>query len=148
MSRPDPANPLEQLWARATADADTTERVAAAAERVEAGLSTGLTRWIGGAGYQGLLLRALDEVRIPHAWMNGLGCEAGRLNGLAAAADGQTPAAVSAGMLALIAALARVLGRITGDDMATRLIEHAWAAGEPAAGGEATPATEKGTHDA
>ena len=148
MSGSDPANPLEQLWVRATADADTAERVASAAEHVEAGLRTGLTRWIGREGYQGLLLRALDEVRVRHPWMNGLRCEPGRLNGLAAAAEGQTAAAVSAGMLALIAALARVLGRITGDEMATRLMEHSWAAGQPEAGGRATPATEKGTHDA
>ena len=103
----DPASEaLDQLWARTTAGADTSERVAAAAERVGAGLCTGLTRWIGSEGYQGLLLRALGEVRTAHPWMDGLRCEAGRLNGLAAAAAGQPASAVSAGMLALIMALA------------------------------------------
>src|SRR5690606_10265340 len=117
--------------------ADTSERVAAGAERVGAGLCNGLTRWIGSEGYQGLLLRALGEVRTAHPWMAALRCESGRLNGLAAATEGQTPAAVSAGMLALITALARILGRITGEEMAIRLIEHAWAASDPDTGNEA-----------
>lgn len=145
----DPANEaLEQLWARATADADTSERVAAAAERVGAGLCTGLSRWIGREGYQGLLLRALDEVRAGHPWMAGLQCEAGRVIGLAASAAGQPAAAVRTGVLALITALARVLGRITGEEMAIRLIEQAWAATRPEAARDGAPAIEKGRHDA
>lgn len=138
---------LERLWAQAMAEADTSERVAAAAERVGAGLSTGLTRWIGSEGYQGLLLRALDEVRPDHPWMTGLRCEGGRLNGLAAATRGQPAAAVRAGMLALIVALARVLGRITGEEMAVRLMEQAWPVSEPEAARGGAPAIEKGTHD-
>ena len=139
---------LERLWARSTADADTSERVAVAAERVGAGLGTGLTRWIGSEGYQGLLLRALGEVRAEHPWMAGLRCEGGRLNGLAAATRGQSAAAVRAGMLALIVALAQVLGRITGEEMAIRLMEQAWAMSEPDTARDAAPAPEKGTHDA
>jgi hypothetical protein len=138
---------LERLWAQATADADTSARVAGAAERVGAGLCTGLTRWIGSEGYQGLLLRALDEVRAEHPWMAHLRCEEGRLNGLAAATSGQPPAAVRAGMLALLVALARVLGRITGEEMAIRLMEQAWAMSEPEAVREEAPTIEKGTHD-
>ena len=139
---------LEGLWARATADADSAERVAAAADRASAALCTGLTRWIGRDGYHGLLLRAVDEVRPGHPWMARLRCEEGRLTGLTAATRGQAPAAIRAGMLALIVALARVLGRITGEEMAIRLMERAWAAGEPQAAREEAPATEKGTHDA
>src|SRR5690606_41405416 len=63
---------LERLWARSMAGADTSERVAAGAERVGAGLCNGLTRWIGSEGYQGLLLRALGEVRTAHPWMAAL----------------------------------------------------------------------------
>jgi hypothetical protein len=139
---------IERLWARATADADTSERVAIAAERVGAGLCTGLTRWIGSEGYQGLLLRALAEVRAEHPWMARLRCEGGRLNGLAAATGGQPPAVVRAGMLALFVALARVLGRITGEEMAIRLMEQAWAMSESEAGRDKAPVIEKGTHDA
>jgi hypothetical protein len=121
--------------------------VAVAAERVGAALCTGLTRWIGSEGYHGLLLRALDEVRAGHPWMARLRCEGGRLNGLAAATGGQSAAAVRAGMLALIIALAGVLGRITGEEMAIRLMEQAWAMGEPEAAREGAPAPEKGIHD-
>lgn len=139
---------LERLWAQATADAHTPARIAAAAERMETGLCTGLTRWIGRDGYQGLLLRALHEVQARHPWMAGLRCDNGRLAGFAAASGGQPVAAVSAGMLALIVALAGVLGRITGDEMAVRLMAQAWATAEPAPAREEAPAAEKGTHDA
>ena len=127
---------LERLWARATANADTAEQLAVAAVRVGSGLGTGLTRWIGREGYQGLLIRALDEVRAGHPWMAGLRAEEGRLTGLTAATDGQPAGDVRAGTLALIVALAQVLGRITGEAMAIRLMEQSWAANE------------KGTQDA
>lgn len=139
---------LEGLWSRETADADTAERVAAAADRAGAALCTGLTRWIGRDGYHGLLLRALEEVRPGHPWMVRLRCEEGRLTGLTAATSGQPAAAIRAGMLALIVALARVLGRITGEEMAIRLMERAWATGDPQAAREKAPANAKGTHDA
>ena len=128
LSRP-ALDALERLWARETSSAHSSERVAVAAERVGADLCTGLSRWIGRDGYQGLLLRALDEVRAEHPWMAGLRCEEGRLNGLAAATVGQSGESVGAGMLALIVALAQVLGRITGEAMAIRLMEQAWEKG-------------------
>lgn len=137
-----------RLWAESAAGADTTETMVAAAERVCAALATGLVRWIGRDGYHSLLLRALEQVLPAHRWLANLRCEEGRVHGLAAGAPGHTAADVADGMLALIAMVVHVLGRITGEEMAIRLVEQAWTANAPA-----TPIAEatgvestKGTH--
>src|SRR5881394_3592849 len=94
-----------RLWADAAAGADTTRAMAAAAERVCAGLRTGLVRWIGREGYRVLLQRALEQVRPAHPWLESVDCARERLQGVAASIPENDAADVANGMVALIASL-------------------------------------------
>ena len=123
-----------RLWAHEGLDAGAPEEMAAAAEQGCARLRAGLTRWIGSDGYRALVDRALEEAREGHPALAGLQCQAGDVQGVAAAVGVHGAAEVREGILALVALLIDLLSRLIGEEMAMRLVEQAWAgSGRPAA---------------
>lgn len=137
-----------RIWAESADGADTTEKTLATAERVWADLAAGLARWIGRVGYHSLVHRALEHARPAHPCLADLRLEEGRMRGLTTAASGHAAADVASGMIALIAMVVHVLGRITGEDMAIRLVEQASRANTVATPDPGPPGVEatKGTH--
>jgi hypothetical protein len=131
----------QRLWARAAGDSSAPEDVAAAAERICTQLRAGLGRWIGAQGYRVLLERALSQTRAEHPALGGLACLAEYELVTAAAEPAQGPGDVAAGLVALVAALVDLLGRIIGDEMAVRLVEQI---GTPSPRGVVSTETEGG----
>ncbi len=127
-----------QFWAHDGLEAGAPEEMAAAAERGCARLRAVLTRWIGSEGYRALVDRALEQARAEHPVLAGLQCQAGDLQGVAAAVGVHSAAEVREGILALVALLIDLLSRLIGEEMATRLMEQAWA-------GSARPAASAAT---
>jgi len=111
-----------RLWSRGTAGA-TPEAVAANAERVCVQLGAGLARWIGPGGYRALLHRALERERGEHPVLRTFSCHGGEDQMIAAAARDHGPDEVAAGMVAVVATMIDLLGRIVGEEMAVRLVE-------------------------
>ena len=123
-----------QFWAHDGLDVGTPEEMAAAAEQGCARLRAVLTRWVGSEGYRALVDRALAQARAEHPAVTGLQCQGGDMVGVAAAVGAHSAAEVREGILALVARLIDLLSRLIGEDMATRLVEQAWAGGaRPAA---------------
>jgi hypothetical protein len=110
------------LWARAAGDTSSPEEVAAAAERTCTQLREGLGRWVGTMGYRALLDRALAMARAEHPALRSLSC-GGSEPVTTADVRSEGAAEVAAGMVALVAALVELLGRIIGEEMAVRLVE-------------------------
>jgi hypothetical protein len=126
-----------QLWVHEGLDAAAPQEMAAAAEQGCARLRAGLTRWIGSDGYGSLVDRALQQARAGHPSLAGLQCQAGDVQGVAAVVGVHGAAEVREGIVELVALLIDLLGRLIGEDMATRLVEQAWAGGaRPAASSE------------
>jgi hypothetical protein len=111
------------LWARAAGNASTPIEVAEAAERVCIQLRAGLGRWVGATGYRALLDRALVRARAEHPAVGGLSCHGGEESTIASAVEERGAAEVEAGMVAVVAELTDLLGRIIGEEMALRLVE-------------------------
>jgi hypothetical protein len=112
------------LWSRAASgDIDSAEEVAAVTERTCIQLRAGLGRWIGAMGYRALLDRALALARVEHPALAGLSCHGGDEEAIAAAVRTHGASDVAAGMVALVAGLVELLGRIIGEEMADRLVE-------------------------
>jgi hypothetical protein len=118
-----------RLWARAADDISAPEEVAAAAERMCTQLRTGLGRWVGTMGYRALFDRALMLAQAEHPALRSLACGADEpVTTADVRAEGTDE--VAAGVVALVAALTEVLGRIIGEEMAVRLVEQAGIDGE------------------
>jgi hypothetical protein len=113
------------LWGRDAEDASAPEEATAAAARVCAQLRAGLARWVGSEGYRALLTRALDRVRMEHPALNNLSCEGGNEQEIAAAVRAHGAAKVAAGIMALVATVIDLLGRIVGEEMAAELVKQA-----------------------
>lgn len=87
-------------------------------------LRLGLGRWIGVEGYRALFDRAIAASQGKHPALIGLNPLGGEKEaGVAAAVDQHGATAVAAGLVALIAALVDLLGRIIGEAMAIQLVE-------------------------
>jgi hypothetical protein len=111
--------------------------MAAVAEQGCARLRAVLTRWIGSEGYRALVDRALAQTRAEHPAIEGLQLEGEDVEGFAVAIGVHSAAEVREGILALVARLIDLLSRLIGEDMATRLVEQAWAGdARPAASSE------------
>lgn len=130
-----------RLWARAVGDTAAPGDVAAAAERTCTQLRTELGRWIGADGYRALVDRALGLARAEHPALGDLPCLGGNQPATTAVVRAHGAGAVAAGLVALVAALIELLGRIIGDEMALRLVEqigvpslHGVVSTEPAGG--------------
>jgi hypothetical protein len=122
-----------QFWAHEGLHADTPEEMAADAEQGCARLRAVLTRWIGADGYRALINRALELARATHPAIAGLQCQAGNVEGVAAAVGGHSAAEVREGILKLVALLVDLLSRLIGEEMAVRLVEQAGAGSAPPA---------------
>ena len=118
-----------QFWAHDGLTAGAPEEMAEAAEQGCARLRGVLTRWIGSEGYRVLVDRALAEARAEHPAIADLQCTGGDVEGVGAAVGVHGGAEVREGILALVARLIDLLSRLIGEDMATRLVEQAWAGG-------------------
>jgi hypothetical protein len=107
----------------AAGDTTEPEDVAAAAARLCAQLSAGLGRWIGSEGYRALLDRALALARAEHPALGSLSYDRGEQPVTPADVRAHGPSKVAAGMVALVATLIELLGRMVGEEMAVRLVE-------------------------
>ncbi|MGZ8399424.1 MAG: hypothetical protein ACXWWN_10325 [Gemmatimonadales bacterium] len=126
-----------QFWAHNGLEAGAPREMAATAEQGCARLRAVLTRWIGSEGYRALVDRALDQARAEHPVLEGLQCHGAGVEGFAAAVGVHSAAEVREGIMALVARLIDLLSRLIGEEMATRLVEQAWAgAARPAASTE------------
>lgn len=126
-----------QFWAHDGLEAAAPREMAAAAEQGCARLRAVLTRWIGSEGYRALVDRALAQTRAEHPAIEGLQLEGEDVEGFAVAIGVHSAAEVREGILALVARLIDLLSRLIGEDMATRLVEQAWAGdARPAASSE------------
>jgi hypothetical protein len=124
MTNPAPAvEAARRLWSRDGADADAPEDVSAAADRICLSLRTGLGRWIGDEGYRALLRRAIEQERAMHPVIAELPWHDGKPGQSSAAVRAHGAAAVTDGVLALIAALIGFLARVVGQNMAVQLVE-------------------------
>jgi hypothetical protein len=110
-------------WACAAGDTGTVEGVAATAGRTCTQLQAGLARWVGTEGYRALLHRALLLARAEHPALGSLSCHGEDEPVNTAAVRAHSAAEVATGMVALVAALVELLGRILGEEMAVRLVE-------------------------
>lgn len=112
------------LWSRVAGNVSESREVAEAAERMCTQLRLGLGRWIGVMGYRALLDRALGLARAENPALGGLSCHGGEEEAeVAAAVRAHGAAEVAAGMMAVVAVLIDLLGRIIGEEMAVRLVE-------------------------
>jgi len=111
------------LWQRAVGDSTTPDDVAVAATRMCTELRVGLTRWVGAMGYRALIDRALLLGRAEHSALGSLSCHGGDEPVTTAGVRAHSAAEVATGMVALVAALVELLGRIIGEEMAVRLVE-------------------------
>lgn len=132
-----------QFWAHDGLEAGAPEDLVATAEQGCARLRAVLTRWIGSEGYRALVDRALAQARAEHPAVAGLQCQGGDVEGVAAALGAHSAAEVREGILALVARLIDLLSRLIGEEMATRLVEQAWAGGPRPAASTVTD----GVHD-
>jgi hypothetical protein len=113
------------LWSRVAGNASESQEVAEAAERMCTQLRLGLGRWIGATGYRALLDRALGLVRAEHPALGSLSCHGEEELDVAAAVRAHGAAEVAAGIMAVVAVLIDLLGRLIGEEMALRLVEQA-----------------------
>ena len=122
-----------RLWSEASAGAGSAGDLAAAAERLCNGLQSGLVRWIGSDGFQSLFQRALALSRPRYPWLAHLRWEPGISSSPRPDETGHGSADIAEAMIALIGMLVHLLARITGEEMAARLVENAWTTGARAA---------------
>lgn len=113
------------IWVRDAVDVGASEEAVAAADRVFVQLRAGLARWIGSEGYRALLNRALVGVRAEHPALNDLSGMGGEEQQIATAVQAHGAAAVGAGIVALVATIVELLGRIIGEEMAAELVRQA-----------------------
>ncbi len=140
-----PARSLEAargLWERTAGDGTQTGDTRDAADQLLKNLGIALRRWIGAEGYSALLSRAVllasDECPVlVGTTILGLSQTAPQHGGVPSSEE------IAAAIIALLAALMSLLGRIIGDDMAVRLIEQV---GEPSPRGIASKQRWAGRH--
>jgi hypothetical protein len=111
------------VWERAVGDSGAPEDVAVAATRMCTELRAGLTRWVGAMGYRALIDQALLLARAEHPALGSLSCHGGDEPVTTAAVRAHSADEVATGMVALVAALVELLGRIIGEEMAVCLVE-------------------------
>lgn len=95
----------------------------AAAQRTFVLVTRGLSRWFGPFGAQVLVTRALGTARAQHSVLADVSMtETAGLTGLDEVILVHGVDAISDGIVGVISALAELLGRLIGDDLATSLI--------------------------
>src|SRR5688500_7753465 len=122
LATPSAADSARRLWHSIAGDLRTPDAVAAGADRLWSGLSERLGRWIGVAGYQALLNRALGITRSERACLADLACGGGEAALAATTARIHGAGEVAESMVQVATVLIELLGRIVGEDMAIHLV--------------------------
>lgn len=124
------------LWSRGGGGVTSAEEVGAATQRVCDELRVGLSRWVGAEGYRALLDRALRLSTAHHPVLGSFSCHDGDALAATAAARAHGAAELATGVVALVATLTELLGRIIGEEMAVQLVERtgatSWRSGSSA----------------
>jgi hypothetical protein len=129
-----------RLLARETSTAGEPAMIAAALQRALVRVSANLCDSLGDDGHSALLGRALARTESDHPALKDLRkLNHGGINldGIVASVEARGVAPVTAAVEALLAALVDVLGRLIGEDMAMRLLDHDLPG--PSADGGTTP---------
>jgi hypothetical protein len=119
----DATDAAARLWARVAGGATSPAEVAAAADLMCTQLRVELARWIGNVGYGALLARALTAARAEHPALDDISCLGGDASEIAAAMPTHGAISLSAGLVAVVAELVELLGRIIGARMAVQLVD-------------------------
>jgi hypothetical protein len=113
-----------RLVAREVPERDAGAARLASAERLSMGIVDGLARWFGPDGSRALVARALATARRAHPALHEVRLPAsGLFTGLPSATVEDDASAVIDGLVTMIAALADLLGRLLGDDLAVSVLE-------------------------
>ena len=129
-----------RLLARETSGAGEPAMVAAALQRACLRVSENLRDSVGDDGRNALLARALARTESGHPALKDirqLNNGVVHLDGIVASVEAHGVVQVTAAIEALLAALVDVLGRLIGEDMAMRLLDHDLPG--PSADGGTTP---------
>ena len=119
----------QRLFAIAAAGATGDAELVTAAERACLDAAEALTRWFGPYGSLALLTRAFGAAQSEHPALSEVSVvtsadsKTPSLSGLAASARTHGAGATSEGVIVIITALADLLGRLIGDDLAASLLE-------------------------
>jgi hypothetical protein len=116
-----------RLLARETSVAAEPAMVAAALQRVFLRVSANLRDSVGDDGCDALLARAFARAELDYPVLNdirNLNNGTFHLGGVVVSVEAHGVAPVTAAVEALLAALLDVLGRLIGEDMAMRLLDH------------------------
>ena len=103
----------------------------AAAERLCLRVPDGLSRWFGMYGSRAHLMRALAKAQRDHPSLSGVSVTDAKspcVVGLAESAHAHGAKSVAEGIVAVLAALADLVGRLIGDDLVVNLLEQSAAA--------------------
>lgn len=133
-----------RLWADGIGKGSAPDEIAAAAAAVCSQLRLGLERWIGIDGYNAILHRALNQAREKHPSLAGLTCT-GESAEFTAAVQTHGGAQLAQALMAAVAELIGLLGRIVGDEMAVQLVAQAGTSGKRV---RREAFETEGTHDA
>ncbi|MDB4882880.1 MAG: hypothetical protein JWL95_1646 [Gemmatimonadetes bacterium] len=138
---------VQRLFVAATSDAGDDAALAEETERVCANVGAGLSRWFGPYGSLALVTRALSGVQAAHTSLAEVTVttsaltQGPTLTGLTESARVHGTAATTEGVLAVLTALINLIGRLIGDDLASRLFELSITGGRTASPNGTTPAT-------
>ncbi|HET6760522.1 MAG TPA: hypothetical protein VFH13_00400 [Gemmatimonadaceae bacterium] len=115
-----------RLIAAPSSTGDGADSSFAAASRICDHLYRDLSRWIGSDGCHALFARALARTQSSHPALRDIRLGGGSdscLEGVAESGKVHGANAVAEGLEAMLVALIELLGRLIGDDMASKLIE-------------------------
>jgi hypothetical protein len=112
-----------RLWTRYASDKGSAEELATAAEHLFTHLEAGLARWVGAEGFRVLRGRALELAQTAHPALRDFSDGAWDVRVVASAVQANGARDVAVGIIAVIATLIDLLGRIIGQEMAVRLVE-------------------------
>ena len=114
---------------------DVTDGESAASAAAGDHLYRELSRWVGSDGCHALFIRALAEARREYTPLGQIQLRAGSdpyIGGVAETVGAYGDAATAKALEAMLVQLVELLGRLIGDDMATKLIERSSFASERA----------------
>lgn len=110
------------LWQRVSESGEPDASSAARGDHVLSLVEAGLRKWVGAEGYAALLNRAIALTAPEHPALSAVD-DLGIARSPSSNGRVYTPTEVQEGLIALLATLMALLGRIIGESMAMRLIE-------------------------
>jgi hypothetical protein len=127
-----------RLVTQATGDSTGEAARNSAADAVFVAVADGLARWFGPYGSLALVSRALSSVQRQHAALAGVTVTASvltrspALSGIAECRRSHSEGDVTEGVIAILASLTDLIGRLIGEDLAANLLEQSVARGTAA----------------